>query len=139
MSCTSFNNNSSFFVKIQPTASSMTNKCSGGSLILPNSYAMFELALKDGSGKKHADAKANAQCRVGRSLYISPSLCADTATELDKCIDSAVLDPTKYDMMFDRVEDEEERMSMLTNFMTWASLTRDIEMQRGEFSCINLI
>eukprot|EP01083_Nonionella_stella_P035890 97896_1 len=33
-------------------------------------------------------------------------------------------------MMFDRVEDEEERMSVLTNFMTWASLTRDIEMQR---------
>ena len=130
-------------MKIQPTASSMTNKCSGSSQILPNSYAMFELALKDGSGsgKKRfdADAKANAQCRVGRSLYISPSLCADTATELDKCIDSAVLDPTKYDMMFDRVEDEEERMSMLTNFMTWASLTRDIEMQRGEFSCINLI
>lgn len=28
-------------------------------------------------------------------------------------------------------EDEEEKVeSMLTNFMTWASLTRDVEMQK---------
>jgi len=31
------------------------------------------------------------------------------------------------------MEDEERMKSMLTNFMTLASLTRDVEMQKGEY------
>lgn len=55
----------------------------------------------------------------------------DTASELLKCSsESQILDCNSHDM-FDTLEDGEQR-KMLTNFMTWASLTRDMEMQKGE-------
>ena len=36
------------------------------------------------------------------------------------------------------VRDDEQVGTLLTNFMTWASLTRDIEMQKGECYCLGL-
>ena len=39
--------------------------------------------------------------------------------------------------MFSNVQDtqdEDQVKSILTNFMTWASLTRDVEMQKGKRS-----
>ena len=56
----------------------------------------------------------------------------DSSTELSKCSTSQILAP-KYDFVFDSMEDEEAMKSMLTNFMTLASLTRDVEMQKGEY------
>ena len=67
-------------------------------------------------------------------LYYTTYICSvqDSATELSKCSTSQILAP-KYDFVFDSMEDEEAMKSMLTNFMTLASLTRDVEMQKGEY------
>ena len=54
----------------------------------------------------------------------------DTASELSTCSSESQILDNSHDM-FDTLEDGEQR-KMLTNFMTWASLTRDMEMQKGE-------
>lgn len=71
-----------------------------------------------------------AQCNGRPPLWVSTFLCADTATELSKCSDSHILSADKYEM-FDGAwtRDDDEANSMLTTFVTWASLTRDVEMQ----------
>ena len=54
----------------------------------------------------------------------------DTASELSTCSSESQILDNSHDMS-DTLEDGEQR-NMLANFMTWASLTRDIEMQKGE-------
>ena len=73
--------------------------------------------------------------------------------ELSKCSDSQILSAPKHEIFdFAWAEDDEQQVeSMLTNFMTWASLTRDMEMQKeqnmemqkeqkeGELLCFRLV
>jgi len=57
-------------------------------------------------------------------------ICKDIASELSTCSSESQILDNSHDM-FDTLKDGEQR-KMLTNFMTWASLTRDMEMQKGE-------
>ena len=63
-------------------------------------------------------------------LHMMCIISKDTASELLKCSSKSHILDNSHDM-FDTLEDGEQR-KMLTNFMTWASLTRDMEMQKGE-------
>ena len=58
----------------------------------------------------------------------------DTVSELSTCSSESQILDNSHDM-FDTLEDGEQR-KMLTNFMTWASLTRDMEMQKGEYKYV---
>ena len=60
--------------------------------------------------------------------YLVCFLFQDTAAELSKCSDSQILPASDYEMY--EVRDEEQVNSLLTKFLTLASITRDFEMQK---------
>ncbi len=53
--------------------------------------------------------------------------------EGDKCMDKTYDFTTPWEMTDDKVQ------SALTEFMVWASLTRDMEMQKGNLICSEMI
>mmetsp|Transcript_19286 Transcript_19286/g.29266 ORF Transcript_19286/g.29266 Transcript_19286/m.29266 type:complete len:262 (-) Transcript_19286:492-1277(-) len=121
------------------------SQCSSSSRILsaPN-YEMNDVSWsKQEEETKHTNSLPTttdgvaAQCNGRSALWLSPSLCAETSTDLSKCTGSNVLSPTSSFEMHDTacVQDEKQVKSMLTNFMTWASLTRDVEMLKGQELC----
>ena len=99
-------------------------QCGDSQLLSAPRYAIYDVAWKD----VEETFPTNAQCNGRSPLWLRPTLCADTAAE-QQCSDSRIL--PAYEM-FDLAwtEDDEEVESMLQNFMTWASLTRDVEMQK---------
>jgi len=110
----------------------LSKQCINSQILSAPNYEMYHVSPAQDKEETVHSMLTNiyAQCN-GRS-----ALLWDTATELSKCGDSKILSAPKYEMCdIARAQDEEEVNSMLTNFMTWASLTRDIEMQRGLESC----
>lgn len=106
-----------------------TSKCSDSQILSALNYDVFDVAWEP-SDENQVDmvALGNGQCNGHSTLWLSPSLCADTAMELSKCSDAHILSASDFEM-YD-IEDDEQVNSLLTNFLTWASITRDVEMQK---------
>mmetsp|Transcript_18557 Transcript_18557/g.29130 ORF Transcript_18557/g.29130 Transcript_18557/m.29130 type:complete len:214 (+) Transcript_18557:93-734(+) len=95
-------------------------------------------------------------CNARSALWINPSLCTETPTAASKCSETQVL-PAPYYELFEvlpeeRVNEEKHKcvmhdftlpwemtddkvQSALMQFMVWASLTRDMEMQKDRDFC----
>jgi len=121
------------------------SQCSSSSRILsaPN-YEMYDVSwsqpeeeTKNTNSLPTMIDVVTAQCNGRSALWLSPSLCAETFIDLSKCTGSKILSPTSSFEMHDAawVQDEKQVKSMLTNFVTWASLTRDVEMIKGQELC----
>lgn len=120
---------------ISPSICTDTEKCSE-SRIQESAldYEMHDVEFdNDPEGDDVKSTIGNAQCNGRPPLWIRPSLCTDTATDLTKCSDSKILSAPDYEVYDNALAQDDEMMrSTLTNFMTWAAVTRDVEMQRED-------
>lgn len=124
---------------ISPSICTDTAKCSESRI----QEAALDCEMHDvelDNDREGDDAKStigNAQCNGRPPLWIRPSLCTDTATDLTKCSDSKILSALDYEVYDNTLaQDDEQMRSTLTNFVTWAAVTRDVEMQReGQELC----
>ncbi|KAL9178811.1 hypothetical protein ACHAXT_003942 [Thalassiosira profunda] len=105
------------------------NTCGDSRVLSPLNYEVFDVAWSDEEGHDARPLHNAAQCNGRAPLWVRPALCTDATTDLSICSVSQVLTAPSSDMN-DVAWQRDEVNSLLTKFMTWASITRDVEMQR---------
>lgn len=88
-----------------------SSKCTEYHVLPAPAYEIFDITANHDDVEQEYLLGGNGQCDGRSTMWMSPSICTDT-------------------------QDEDQVKSILTNFMTWASLTRDVEMQKeGQELC----
>ena len=118
---------------LNPSLCTDTAKCGDSRVLSPLNYEVFDVAWSDEEGHD-AIPLHNAQCNGRAPLWVRPALCTDATTDLSICSVSQILTAPSSDIN-DVAWQYDEMNSLLTKFMTWASITRDVEMQRGKGYC----